>query len=141
MDSTESRKTKADAARQIAEPARRAAQALLRECLKTQAERKRVAETLGKSLRTINSLIYEGKGGFDLMIAGLIVAYRLDENSLELFVESFNQFLRSEYTVSNLDKRWQALDKLMSEKEKERWIIVMETYARLLANEHLPKSE
>ncbi|RYZ60499.1 MAG: hypothetical protein EOP07_00465 [Proteobacteria bacterium] len=125
------RKRSVGDAKQIAEPAREALRNLLKGILKTQSSRIFVAESLGKSVRTINSLIYEGKGGFDLMLAALIVIHKLREEDITAFFKSINNYPKTQNILSESDRRWAALDDLMSESEKIKWTLVMDTYARL----------
>jgi 23S rRNA maturation mini-RNase III len=125
-----SQKKKADA-KDIAEPVRELMRSLLKEQLKTIDSRKRVAEALGKSPSTLNSLLYQGKGGFDLMVSALIVALELDDASLMGFLDQIKQTVRESVPASAADKRWFALSEFIDEAEKERWVSVIETYIRL----------
>ena len=122
-------------ARSIAEPVRKAIQSLLRQRVSASenvgAEFKRIAKALRKQPKTIQSLIYEGKGGFDLMIAALIVSYDLDKNYIDEFFEDLKIYLRKISPPSLADKNWQTLDSLLSDREKLHWTEVMKAVSKI----------
>ena len=95
------------------------------------AEFKRIAEVLRKKPKTIQSLIYEGKGGFDLMIAALIVSYDLDKNHIDEFFKDLKIYLKKISPSSLADKNWQALDSILSDREKLHWTEVMKAVSKI----------
>ena len=133
MSETDSRDP--EVAQRIAEPVRRAIQSLLKQRVSASenvgAEFKRIAEVLRKKPKTIQSLIYEGKGGFDLMIAALIVSYDLDKNYIDEFFKDLKIYLKKISPSSLADKNWQALDSILSDREKLHWTEVMKAVSKI----------
>ncbi|MDQ3232372.1 MAG: hypothetical protein M3Q07_11170 [Pseudobdellovibrionaceae bacterium] len=118
-------------AKEIAEPVRSLLVELLKEQLKTTETKNRVAKVLGKSPSTLNSLLYQGKGGFDLIVSALIVAMQIDEDFLLSLRDRFRQEVQGGLPISDVDARWKALDKWIDEDEKGRWLSAIEAYVGL----------
>ncbi|MBC8553348.1 MAG: hypothetical protein H8D23_27320 [Candidatus Brocadiales bacterium] len=121
-------------AKEIAQPFRKVAQMLLKEKLKIRAHRARVAQALGKAENTIENTIYQGKGGFDTLIAALMVAYDLEDASFENMYLDLKIALKKLQERSDADKKWDSNDKYYSEMEKLNWATVMELYGELNQN-------
>ena len=122
-------------ARDLSEAVREGVQSLLKQKITSASnvadEVERVAIAIGKKPATLRSLLYEGKGGFDLMVAALIVAYDLNENTLDRFLEDLKGYLRKISPVSQSDKNWSELDALLSETEKVHWTEVMKAVNKI----------
>lgn len=122
-------KEKSDSVRNLSAPLRKAGQGLLRELLPTQASRQEIAEALGISMRSINSLLYEGKGSLDLIVACLIKASALKDKDVKRILALVSDHLHTAHPVVESDRRWRQL--AFSEEEKLRWILVMELYSKV----------
>lgn len=124
-----------EVAQQIAEPVRKAIQLLLKQRVSASdnvgAEFERIAAALKKKPKTVQSLIYEGKGGFDLMIAALIVSYNIDIDHIDEFFKDLKVHLRKISPSSPADKNWQDLDGVLSDREKLHWTEVMKAVNKI----------
>ena len=94
-------------------------------------EIKRIAHAIDKKSSTIQSLIYENKGSFDLRIASLIKAFRLKDTEVKSFFEDIEIYLTKTSPIKQSDKGWAKLDSLISEKEKCHWIEVIRILKQL----------
>ena len=121
---------------ELAMPLRLVAQKLLQERLKDKNQRAKVAKALGKSIKTVEAALYQGRGGFDTLAAALIVAYDLEDRELEAFVKDLSQALKELEGGSEADKLWRELDKYFSEEEKVHWAKVMNLYGQLSKNQN-----
>ena len=113
-----------------AEPVRKFLQEILKDRIKTKSERETIAKKLGKSVGAVNSLLYEGKGGFDLMIAAFLTIHNLKEASLKSFFLDFKEFLQSRTGHPHSPSReFNALE--ISDEEKMHWISVIRVLSDL----------
>ena len=83
----------------------------------------------GKSVGSINSLLYEGKGGFDLMIAAVISLYDLNSSALQALLDEFQAFIIKEKGNREIDRRWFNLP--ISEEDRFHWLSVIEVLSKL----------
>jgi hypothetical protein len=79
---------------------------LLKARLKSQESREALAETLGKSNSTISDLLFREKGSFDLIVAALMVVYRVDPASISKIIASLESSLTP---PSEADRLWREL--------------------------------
>ena len=124
-----------DTAETIAEPVAKALQILLRQRVTSAPnvgkEIERIAEKLKKAPKTIQSLIYENRGGFALRVAAVIVAYNLEQSQVSSFFEDLSTHLKKISPVKKSDKKWFGLDEIMPEKEKVDWATAIEVLKKL----------
>ena len=84
-------------------------------------EIERIATALNRKPKTIQSLIYENKGGFSLRVAAVIKAFDLSEEQIEAFFENLTNHLKKINPIKQSDKNWIELDPILSEAEKCNW--------------------
>ena len=87
-----------------------------------------MAKALGKSPGAVGGMLYQARGGFDTLIAAVIIAYDLDEDAIEGFLSSAVKHVQNR---SKADKKWEENDKYYSEQEKLNWATIMEIYGQL----------
>ena len=122
-------------AQKVAEPVAEALLLLLKLRIKVADnvgdEIKRIAHAINKKPSTIQSLIYENKGGFSLRVAAFIKAFRLKDSQVKNFFEDLEIYLNKISPVRQSDKGWVKLDSLLSEREKCHWIEAIKTLKQL----------
>lgn len=97
---------------------RQVLQELLRARLKSETDKKELAKFLGKSVVTVNKMIYEGAMGLDVWVVALEWAYKLDAESMRQYIVGMPELLRSAEPLSVGDQLWLELGSALSEKEK-----------------------
>ena len=122
-------------AKKVADPVAEALLLLLKQRIKAADnvgdEIKRIAFAINKKPSTIQSLIYENKGGFSLRVATFIKAFRLKDSQVKNFFEDLEIYLNKISPVRQSDKGWVKLDSLLSEREKCHWVEVIKVLKRL----------
>lgn len=120
---------KSDRVRDLSAPLRKTGQDLLKDLLPTQVLRQEIADSLDISVRSINSLLYEGKGSLDLIVACLIKAYSLKDKDIKRILASLKDHLHANHPISEADRRWHQLP--FDEAQKLHWVTVMELYEKV----------
>ncbi len=119
-------------AEKLADPIREMMRLLLKQKLSSKDDRLRISNAIGKSLRTLESFMYEGKGGFDTAIAALIVAYDMNENNLKELMENVKAALKRDNPKIEADRLWYGLEAQgYTDKEKANWARVMGAVKKL----------
>lgn len=98
----------------IGELTRSLFQDLLREHVKTSADRRKLASVLGVSESTIKGMLYNGSGGLDTWVNALAHFYPINESNLR----NFNVTLKKDFAVSEADKIWFSIKGNEARKQK-----------------------
>jgi hypothetical protein len=106
---------------QLAEPFRQLLKTLLRERVRTEAEKRTLAAFLDRSVSFVNQLVYHGEGGLDAWVGAFVYAYGLDIESLVHFFRHHTQTLRRLSPQTPADKIWFELDREITADEKFYW--------------------
>lgn len=91
----------------------------------------RIAEIIKKRPKTLQSLMYENRGGFALRVAAVIVAYDIKPGQIEQFFEDLKLYLPKISPAKKSDLNWSELDHLVSENEKVNWTEAIKVLKRL----------
>ncbi len=138
--STKIRKPRARVTMDRAKPIRQQFQALLKEHIKSKADKKALAEFLGQSLASIDLMLYRGGGGLDSWISAFIFCFGIDADTVKSFLKDFKLVFKGrKATLSN--DLWDELDKIMSEEEKVNWISLVKASAELNLHLNTKKSK
>ena len=124
----------------MAEPFRAALQLILRTKIKTKSEREYIAKTLNVALQTINNALYEGKGGFDLLVSMLVVSYKMEDVPPEKLAGDVKTYLRKNRAASPTDQMKNELDRWMTQEEQFHWFQVGKAMKQLELS-IMPKSK
>ena len=65
------------------------------------------------------------------MVAALIVSYDIDRDHIDSFFEDLKIYLRKVSPSSPVDKNWQDLDNVLSDREKLHWTEVMKAVSKI----------
>jgi len=107
---------------QLAQPFRELLKGLIRERIKTEADKRELAKFLDRSVSFVNQLIYHGEGGLDAWIGALTFAYQLDSRKLAELFDEHTKALRRMSPLSDADKLWFEFDSHMTHDEKYYWV-------------------
>lgn len=114
-----------------ARPIRAALQSLIRERVKTREETQRLADFLGQSVASVQSMLYQGEGGMDSWISALIFCYQLEPEKITKFLAEYKDALRRPHPARDSDKLWFGLDQFMTEDEKYYWASLIKASVRI----------
>jgi len=101
-----------------AEPIRKLLQELLKDRVRTEADKEGLAAYLGKSKATVNKMLYEGSIGLDVWVNALIHTYSLDVEALRQFIKGLPAVLEKQLPATDADRLWGEVTSILSQKEK-----------------------
>lgn len=107
---------------QLAEPFRDLLKSLIRERVKTEADKRELADYLNRSVSFVNQLIYYGEGGLDAWLGALTFAYQLDATKLATVFKNYKFNLRKISPLCEADKLWFEFDREMTDDTKFYWV-------------------
>ena len=109
---------------QVAVSIRKLLQDLLREHVKTAADRHNLAEQIGCSTGHVQSMLYEGKGGLDTWAKAFAYFYEFDAATLK----NLKYELKRRRPLEGADKSWAQIQTELNASEEDRYFLARCAY-------------
>ncbi len=119
----------------ISAPIRELLQELLTQKIKTGEDKEKLAKFLGKSVATINKMVYSGEMGLDLWVNSLVYCYDFEPSALKHYIKNLPYFLYNQRPISSADKIWAEISGQLTQDEKIHYGHLLKCSVK--ANRHL----
>jgi hypothetical protein len=106
---------------QRARPIRSALQILIRDRIKSRAEKESLAKFMGQSLSAIDAMLYYGEGGLDSWISAFIYCYGLEPDAISRIVQSYRADSRRLQPLGVGERAWLEVEQGLSDEAKLYW--------------------
>ena len=123
----------------VSTPIRELLQELLAQKIKTGEDRARLAKFLGKSVASVNKMVYSGEMGLDLWVNSLVYCYDFDPNALKHYIKNLPHFLHNQKPIAPADKIWAEVSGELTQEEKMHYGHLLK--CSIKANRYLGKKE
>lgn len=109
----------------IAAPVRTLLRSLIRNKIRTEADKRALADFLERSVSFVNQMVYNAEGSLDAWIGAFVFAYKLDAETLAELFSDQSQAARKMSPLSPADQIWFGLDEILTDDEKFYWVSVV----------------
>lgn len=119
----------------LAAPIRNLLQSLVRQKIKTAADREKLASFLGLKSTSVSNMLYKGEGGLNQWIAALVYCYDIKIDDITYFFENYSSLEKKVGQMTAAQRDWIALGNRLNDQDKA-FIANVVTMARKLYQSH-----